>query len=89
MTKKILLVGDLVGYGRLAISAQASVLTPKGYSVAYLPTALVSNNFCYQQYAMLDTTEYMRQSIATWQQLGFNFDVVSIGFIASDEQAAM
>ena len=86
---KILLVGDFVGYGRLAIGAQASVLTGKGHSVSYLPTALVSNNFCYKRYAMLDTTDYMRQTLATWRQLGFGFDLISIGFIASDEQAEM
>lgn len=86
---KILLVGDIVGYGRLAVTAQASVLTPKGNSVAYLPTALVSNNFCYQQYAMLDTTEYMRKTLEVWSNLGFSFDLISIGFVASDEQADM
>lgn len=89
MQKKILLVGDSVGYGRLAITAQASVLTPKGNSVSYLPTALVSNNFCYQQYAMLDTTEYMRQTLEVWRRLDFRFDVISIGFVASNEQAEM
>ncbi len=89
VNKKILLVGDCVGYGRLAITAQASVLAPKGNSVSYLPTALVSNNFCYKQYAMLDTTDYMRQSLEVWQRLGFHFDVISIGFVASNEQAEM
>ncbi len=89
VNKKILLVGDCVGYGRLAITAQASVLTPKGHSVSYLPTALVSNNFCYQQYAMLDTTEYMRQTLEVWRRLNFRFDVISIGFVASNEQADM
>lgn len=87
--KRILLVGDLVGYGRLAITAQASVLTPKGNSVAYLPTALVSNNFCYADYAMLDTTEYMKQTLEVWKRQGFFFDIISIGFIASDKQAEM
>ncbi|MCF0202446.1 MAG: bifunctional hydroxymethylpyrimidine kinase/phosphomethylpyrimidine kinase [Bacteroidaceae bacterium] len=86
---KILLVGDFVGYGRLAIGAQASVLMRKGYSVSYLPTALVSNNFCYQQYAILDTTAYMWQTLDIWRKLGFSFNLISIGFIASDEQADM
>ncbi|MCF0197279.1 MAG: phosphomethylpyrimidine kinase, partial [Bacteroidaceae bacterium] len=86
---KILLIGDIVGHGRLAVGAQTSVLTPLGHSVANLPTALVSNNFCYEHYAMLDTTDYMRQTIATWTTLGFVFDFISIGFIASDEQASL
>lgn len=86
---KILLIGDLVGYGRLAVGAQMSVLQPMGHSVANLPTALVSNNFCYQHYAMLDTTTYMRQSIQTWDSLGFLFDVIMVGFVASDKQAEL
>lgn len=86
---KILLIGDMVGYGRLAIGAQASVLHPMGHTVANLPTALVSNNFCYQKYAMLDTTDYMRQTIEAWRSLGFTFDYITVGFIASDEQASL
>ena len=86
---KILLVGDIVGYGRLAVGAQMSVLQPMGHSVANLPTALISNNFSYQQYALLDTTQYMRQTMQTWSRLGFVFDVISIGFVASDAQADM
>ena len=87
MQKNILLVGDMVGHGRVAIGAQASVLTPKGNCVAYLPTALISNNFGYKQYAFLDTTSFMRESLEVWKKIGFMFDIVSIGFIASDEQA--
>lgn len=85
--KNILLVGDLVGRGRLAITAQASVLTPKGYSVSYLPTALVSNNFGYKDYAICDTTAYMKETLDVWRRIGFHFDVISIGFLASDQQA--
>ena len=89
MAKDILIIGDVVGHGRLAVLAQSSVLSPLGHNISNLPTALVSNNFCYGQYAILDTTEYMRQSIETWEKLGFVFDVISIGFIASDLQAEM
>lgn len=87
MDNNILLIGDMVGHGRVAITAQASVLTPKGNRVAYLPTALISNNFGYQQYAFLDTTSYMRDAIRVWKNIGFTFSIISIGFVASDEQA--
>lgn len=86
---KILLIGDMVGCGRLAVGAQMSVLQPMGHRISNLPTALVSNNFCYRKYALLDTTDYMRESIATWAQLGFVFDVICVGFIASDLQAEL
>lgn len=54
-----------------------------------LPTALISNTFDYGKYAMCDTTPYMRESIAVWEQLGFGFDAVCTGFIASDEQSQL
>lgn len=87
MKKEILLIGDFVGHGRVAITAQASVLMPKGLRISYLPTALISNNFGYEEYAFMDTTQYMREAINVWKKIGFRFDLISIGFLASDEQA--
>jgi len=87
--KKILLIGDLVGYGDLGMSAMIPILSHKGFSVMNLPTALVSNNFAYRKYGITDTTAYMRQSLGVWRELGFSFDVVSTGFIVSEEQARM
>lgn len=87
--KSILLVGDMVGRGRLAITAQSSVLTGLGVSISYLPTALVSNNFGYIKYAMTDTTDFMRESIRIWRELGFKFDMISIGFLSSAEQVTL
>ena len=34
-------------------------------------------------------TDYMRNTLAVWQNLGFTFDAVSTGFIVSEEQAAL
>lgn len=87
--KKILLIGDLVGYGDLGMTAMIPILSHKGFSVMNLPTALVSNNFAYREYGITDTTDYMRQTLAVWWQLGFAFDAVATGFIASEEQARM
>jgi len=82
----ILLVGDLVGYGNLGMSAMIPILTKMKYEVLRLPTSLVSNNFCYEKFAVLDTTEYMRQCIEYWEQGGFRVDAVSTGFLVSEEQ---
>jgi len=87
MTKKILLINDMPGYGKVAISAMTPVLVHKGFEVFSLPTMLVSNTLNYGKFASLDTTQYMKDCIATWKELGFRFDVISTGFIANDEQA--
>jgi len=89
MKKHVLLVGDMVGVGRVGITASASLLSSKGYLPACLPTTLVSNNFGYGRYAMTDTAAYMAEALEVWPQLGFAFDAVMTGFIPTEAQANM
>lgn len=87
MSKKILLINDMPGYGKVAISAMTPILVRKGFEVFNLPTMIVSNTLNYGKFASIDTTEYMKEAMATWKELGFKFDAVATGFIASDKQA--
>ncbi len=87
MTKKILLINDLPGYGKVAVSAMSPVLIRHGYELFILPTMIVSNTLNYGKFAIIDTTEYMKEAVQTWKELGFKFDAISTGFIANDEQA--
>jgi len=87
MSKKILLINDMVGYGKVALSAAMPVLTYKGYELFILPSTLISNTLNYGKYAMLDTTQYMKETVSVWEELGFEFDAVSVGFISGEEQA--
>lgn len=84
--KNILIINDLPGYGKVALSAMLPILSAKGHSVYNLPTALVSNTLDYGKFTILDTTDYMRQAIEVWKQLGFRFDCISTGFLVSAEQ---
>ncbi len=85
----VLLVSDQAGYGKVALSAQFPVLSHMGFQLYNLPTALVSNTFNYGKFDVLDTTGYMRNTLRYWKELGFRFDAVSTGFIASSEQAEL
>ena len=87
--KQVLLIGDMVSYGKIATSAMTPILSHEGFVTYNLPTALVSNNFEYKNYALLDTTDYIRQTLKVWSTLGFGFDAVATGFIASLEQARL
>ena len=89
MTEKLLLINDLAGYGKVALGAMMPVLTHMGYDLYTLPTALVSNTLDYGAFEILDTTDYIERTLATWQELGFSFDAVSTGFIASERQARL
>ncbi|MBR4135558.1 MAG: bifunctional hydroxymethylpyrimidine kinase/phosphomethylpyrimidine kinase [Bacteroidales bacterium] len=82
----ILLIGDMVGYGNLGMSAMIPILSKMKYEILRLPSSLVSNNFCYERFAVMDTTDYMRQCIEIWEQEAFHIDAVSTGFLVSEEQ---
>lgn len=87
MGKQILLVNDLPGYGKVALAAAMPLLSRMGHHIYNLPTALVSNTLDWGKFHILDTTEYMMQTVKVWEELGFHFDAVSTGFLASEEQA--
>ena len=85
-SKNILIINDMPGYGKVALAAMLPILSNFGHSVYNLPTALVSNTLDYGRFTILDTTQYMKQSIAVWKELGFSFDCITTGFLASAEQ---
>ena len=87
--QNILLVGDVVGMGTIGSTAMSPILAYMGFSTYNLPTSLISNNFGYGQYAMLDTTSYLRQTFPIWEKLGFGFGAIATGFIPSAEQAEL
>ncbi len=87
--KQILLINDVVGHSHVGMVAMWPILTYYGHAVYNLPTALVSNNFDYRDFSVMETTSYMRDTMPVWQKLGFRFDAVCTGFMFSDEQARL
>lgn len=88
-SKNILTIGDIPGYAKVGLSAVWPILSNMGHSVYNLPTALVSNPFEYGKFAILDTTGYMEETIRVWKELGFQFDCITTGFLASAEQVGI
>ncbi len=86
---KILLINDISGYGKVALSAMIPILSHMKFQVFNLPTAVVSNTLDYGQFEILDTTEYIKKTIEVWDNLGFSFDAICTGFITSEEQAEL
>lgn len=87
MDNQILLMNDMPGYGKVALAAMVPILTKMGYRVNSIPTALVSNTLNYGIFEILDTTEYLKNTITAWEKLGFVFDAVITGFTAGHEQS--
>lgn len=88
MSKKVLILSDFVGFGNVAMSTARAVLTAMGCEVYCLPTAVFSNTFNLGRFAALDTKAYLQQAASVWQELGFAFDAVFVGYLADAEQAA-
>ncbi|UNM97242.1 hypothetical protein MMG00_05155 [Ignatzschineria rhizosphaerae] len=86
MTKELLLIGDFAGVGKVSLSVMTPILTKKNRTLNYLPTAVVSNSFDYGDAVVQELTEFMRNSTQMWQKHGFQFDLVTTGFIFSQEQ---
>lgn len=88
-TKRVLLINDLAGYGKVALSAMIPVFSHLRYDTCNLPTALVSNTLDYGHFRILDTTDYMQDTLAVWAKLGFRFDAICTGFLVSEAQASL
>ena len=87
--KSILLINDMAGYGKVALSSMIPILSSMKFQVYNLPTALVSNTLDYGKFDILETTEYMKNSMRIWDELGFKFDMISTGFLVSEEQTKL
>ena len=87
MKQQILLVNDIAGYGKVATAAMLPILSYYGFPVYNLPTCLVSNTLDYGKFNLLDTTDYIQGVFPVWRELGFSFDAIATGFIASERQA--
>ena len=85
--KQLLLINDVCGYGKVATAAMLPILSYMGLPVYNLPTALVSNTLDYGKFNLLETTDYIRGVFPVWKELGFRFDAIATGFIASEQQA--
>ena len=85
--RQILLINDMAGYGKVATAAMLPILSYLGHPTYNLPTALVSNTLDYGKFNILDTTDYIKGVFPVWKELGFHFDAIATGFIASERQA--
>lgn len=86
MEKEILLVNDLCGVGKVALSVMIPLLSAQGHIVHNLPTALVSNTLDYGIFDIHDTTDFMAKTLDAWQALNFHFDCICTGFLVSEKQ---
>ncbi len=88
-SKSIMLINDMCGYGKVALAAMIPILSRLRHQVFNCPTALVSNTLDYGTFDILETTDYMKNAMDCWSELGFEFDAVATGFLVSEEQTRL
>lgn len=79
----------MVGYSHVGMVTMLPILTYMGHSTFNLPTALVSNTLDYGRFNVMETTNYMRDTLPVWDSLGFSFDAACTGLMFSEEQACL
>lgn len=63
MGKRVLLISDIPGYGKVGAMAMIPTLSFMDYRYYNLPTLLVSNTLDYGDFATMDTMNYMEKTI--------------------------
>lgn len=87
--KRVVLINDLPGYGKVALAAMVPILSRMGYHIFQLPTAVVSNTLDFGAFCIQDMTDYMRDTMRVWDELGFDPDCICTGFVLSGEQVEL
>jgi len=88
-TEHVLLINDIAGYGKISLGVMIPIMSHMGFNIYNLPTAVVSNTLDYGLFDILDTTDYMRNTLKVWKKLGFSFDAICTGLIISEEQVKL
>ncbi len=86
MSKRVLAINDLSGFGNTSLMAIIPTLYSFGLALSVLPTSLLSANTCIEGYQMMETNDFMRKSLAHWQALKLEFSAIYSGFLANADQ---
>lgn len=87
--KRIVLINDLPGYGKVALAAMVPLLSRMGHYTYQLPTAVISNTLDFGKFRIQDMTDYMRDTIRVWDELELDPDCICTGFVLTDAQVEL
>lgn len=85
--KRIAVINDLSGFGRCSLTAAIPIISALGAECCPLPTAVLSNQTGYSSYYCFDLTDELKNYIEEWKKLGYKFDAIMTGYIATPRQA--
>ena len=84
--KRILLLSDFLGYGKVACNAMIPILNYNDIETLCLPTSLVSNTLNYGQFNIYNTTSFIEDSLNTYNKLNIKYQCLYSGFLFDKKQ---
>lgn len=84
---KVAAIHDLSGVGRCSLSVILPTMSAQGIQVCPVPTAILSaHTGGFGEVVLRDLTDYISPALEHYKRLGYGFDCVYSGFLASTEQ---
>lgn len=81
--RRIVTIQDLSCFGKCSTTVALSVLSAAGIEVCPLPIMLLSSHTGYEHPAKQDTIAFAENAADHWQQSGFSFDAIYVGYLGS------
>lgn len=84
--KRVLAIHDICGIGRCSLSVALPILSVLGVKCCPLPTAWLSSPTNFDKFTFCDLTGEMYPALNHWKSIGYRFDAIYSGFMASERQ---
>lgn len=85
MSKRILVINDVAGFGRCSTTCCLPVLSVMNYETVVIPTALLSSSTAYDDFVFEDYSDKMALYMEHYDSLGLTFDAILCGFLGSEK----
>ena len=87
--KRIITIQDISCVGKCSITVSLPVLSALGVETAILPTAVLSTHTMFKGSVIRNLEDTIEPFSRHWQDLGFTFDAVYTGYLASAHQVQL
>lgn len=85
MSKKVMVINDVAGFGRCSITCCLPILSVMNYETIIVPTAILSSSTAYEGFVFEDYSDKMGLYMKHYDELGVNFDAILTGFLGSEK----
>lgn len=83
MSKKVMVINDVAGFGRCSTTCCLPILSVMNYETIVVPTALLSTSTAYEGFVFEDYSDKMGLYMQHYDELGLKFDAILCGFLGS------